>query len=150
MRRVLSAIHLAAALGITVYGILCKLFTGETEAAIGAVIIAWMNISMMFLIWGFYRHIEKQEDYSWINGFDTGKPFNKDIINLMLEKIIDCTVISLTGWTVSVVPLLFIYDKTIGGLYLTFDCIAACAVWVPWLIIIAVKYQKLSRTVTKD
>jgi multisubunit Na+/H+ antiporter MnhB subunit len=150
MRRILSAIHLAAALGITVYGVYAGLFTSEHGAPIGALIIAWINISMMFLIWLVYQHIEKREDYGLINGFDTSKPFDKEIINLMLEKIIDCTVISLTGWTLSLLPLLFIADKAVGGIYIAIDCSAACLVWVPWLIIIAVKYQKAAYIVTKD
>jgi hypothetical protein len=72
------------------------------------------------------------------------------MINIMLEKLISCSVISLTGWTVSLIPMLFITDKATSGIYLGIDCGAATLVWVPWLIIIAAKDQKAARTVTKD
>jgi hypothetical protein len=150
MRRILFLIHLAAAIGMTVYGVVFGLFTAENDNPLGAIIIAWTNVFMMVMFWVLFGYIRKSENYSLINGIDTSKPFDKEMINIMLEKLISCSVISLTGWTVSLIPMLFITDKADSGIYLGIDCGAATLVWVPWLIAITVKYQKAARTVTKD
>jgi hypothetical protein len=150
MRRILCLIHLACAIGITVYGAYFGLFSAKDDNPLGAVIIVWTNVFMMVMFWLLFGYIRKSENYSLINGIDTSKPFDKNMINLMLEKIINCTIISLTGWTLSLIPMLFITDEATSGIYLGIDCGAATLVWVPWLIAIAVKYQKAARTVTKD
>jgi hypothetical protein len=150
MRRILFLIHLAVAIGMTVYGIYFGLFTAENDNPLGAIIIAWTNVFMMVMFWVLFGYIRKSENYSLINGLDTSKPFDKEMINIMLEKLISCSVITLTAWTVSLIPMLFITEKAMSGIYLGIDCGAATLVWVPCLIAIAVKYQKAARTVTKD
>jgi uncharacterized membrane protein len=139
-----------AAIGMTVYGSMTGFVKGDDESVLAAVIIAWVNIVTMLLIWALFRYIERDEAYDLINGFDTKRPFDKNILNQCIEKWIDCIVYGISFWTISLIPLLFINNESASSIYLVINCITVPLAWVIGIVVIAVKYQNRAYTDKKD
>jgi hypothetical protein len=143
-------IHLASAIGMTVYGAVNGFVTGDDESVLAAVIIAWVNLVTMLLLWALFRHIERDEAYHLISGFDTRRPFDKNILNLCIEKWINCIVYGISFWTISLIPLLFIKNSAVGSIYLIVNCFTVPLLWVVGIVVVAVKYQNRAYTDNKD
>jgi hypothetical protein len=150
MRRILALLHVFCAIGITVAAVLLGLLNSEHEYIIGAVIIAWMNIVMMFGLWALFRYIEKDQAYDLLSGVDTKRPFDKNLLNLCIEKYTDATVITISAWTFTLIPLLFIRTKPATSIYLILSVVAFTIAFSGWLIAIAVKYQNKIYTDRKE
>jgi hypothetical protein len=148
MRRILALLHVFCAIGITVAAALLGFINSEHEYIIGAVVIAWVNIVMMFGLWALFRYIEKDEAYDLLSGVDTRRPFDKNLLNLCIEKYTDATIITISAWTFTLIPLLFM--KTWASIYLIVSVVAFTVLFAGWLIAIAVKYQNKIYTDRKE
>jgi peptidoglycan biosynthesis protein MviN/MurJ (putative lipid II flippase) len=150
MRRIIALLHMLCAIGITVAAALLGLLNSEHEYAVGAIVIVWVNVFTMFMLMLLFSHIQKSGDYDLLNGVDTKRPFDKNLLNLTIEKYSNATVISLTIWTLTMIPLLFLRTKPEASIYLIVTVIAFTVVYVAWLIAIAVKYQNRIYTDRKE
>jgi hypothetical protein len=145
VRIVLLILHFLLALGGTLYATLSGIITPENDLPNVFIAMSWLNVSMVLLIWGLYGHMVRSGNYSLMTKFDTSRPFNKNVINLMAYKTIDSTVICCLAVTIVTIPLLFVTEDSAAAKAVTVGMIALYAVWTVWICIVAAKYQRLSR-----
>jgi hypothetical protein len=118
--------------------------TDENEFPALFIGLSWSNVFMVLIIWGLYAYMVRSGDYSLMNGFDTSRPFNRNIINLMAYKIINSTAICCLAVTIVVIPSLFVSEDSNAAVAVLVGMIALYLVWTVWIIIVAVKYQRLA------
>jgi hypothetical protein len=145
VRIILLILHFLLALGGTLFALLSGVITADNDFAALFVGLSWCNIFMVLLIWGLYAYMVRSGDYSIMTKFDTSRPFNKNIINLMAYKIINSTVICCLAVTIVIIPSLFVSEDSAASVAVYVGMIALYAVWTVWICIVAIKYQRLSR-----
>jgi hypothetical protein len=145
VRLILLILHFLLALGGTLFAVLSGVMTAENQFPALFIGISWSNIFVELLIWGLYGYMVKSGNYSIMTKFDTSRPFNKNIINLMAYKIINSTVICCLAVTIVTIPSLFVAEDSAAATAVIVGMIALYTVWTTWICIVAVKYQRLSR-----
>jgi hypothetical protein len=140
-RIALTVLHMALAVGLTIYSTITISTTVNFELAKAICIIAWANFTASLLIWALLSHIIKRELYWLIGGFDDSQPFDKDVLNTMLGKMINAVIISLFTVTLSQVPFLFISSNFPVELHIGLLC-GLYFLMLVWVVVIVVKYQK--------
>jgi hypothetical protein len=100
-----------------------------------------VNFAVSLLIWAFLSHIIKRELYWLIGGFDDSQPFDKDVLNTMLNKMINAVIISLFTVTLSQIPFLFISGSFPVELHIGLLC-GLYFLMLVWVVVIVLKYQK--------
>jgi hypothetical protein len=140
-RITLTALHTALATGLTTYSAIGISASSNSEYAKTICIIAWVNFAVSLLIWAFLSHIIKRELYWVIGGFDDSQPFDKNVLNTMLNKMINAVNISLFVVTLLQVPFLFITGDFPVGLHIGLLC-GMYFLMLVWVVVIVFKYQK--------
>jgi hypothetical protein len=140
-RITLTALHTALAVGLTTYSAIGISASSNPEHAKAVCIIAWVNFAVSLLIWALLSHIIKREIYWLIGGFDDSQPFDKDVLNTMLNKMINAVIISLFTVTLSQVPFLFISGEFPVELHIGLLC-GLYFLLLLWIVVIVLKYQK--------
>jgi hypothetical protein len=144
-RIALTVLHTALAVGLTIYSTISILATSHTEQTKIVCIIAWANFTTSLLIWALLSHIIKRELYWFVGGFDDSQPFDKDVLNTMLNKMINAFIISLFTVTLSQVPFLFISSNFSVELHIGLLC-GLYFLMLVWVVVIVLKYQKRAYT----
>jgi uncharacterized membrane protein YeiH len=140
-RIALTVLHLALAVGLTIYSAIGISSATNFELAKTVCIIAWANITASLLIWALLSHIIKRELYWLIGGFDDSQPFDKSVLNTMLSKMINAVIISLFAVTLSQIPFLFVSGEFPVGLHIGLLC-GLYFLMLVWVVVIVLKYQK--------
>jgi hypothetical protein len=140
-RIALTVLHTAVAVGLTIYSAISISASSNAEYTKDVCIIAWVNFAVSLLIWGFLSHIIKREQYWLIGGFDDSQPFDKNVLNTMLNKMINAVNISLFTITLSQIPFLFILGSFPVELHIGLLC-GLYFLMLVWVVVIVLKYQK--------
>jgi hypothetical protein len=140
-RIALTVLHLALAVGLTIYSAINLTGMADGELTKTVCIISWANFTASLLIWAFLSHIIKKELYWLIGGFDDSQPFDKSVLNTMLDKMINAVIISFFAVTLSQVPFLFISGNASFELLIGLLC-GMYFLMLVWVVVIVLKYQK--------
>ncbi|MDR0946565.1 MAG: hypothetical protein LBM87_02295 [Ruminococcus sp.] len=140
-RITLTILHMALAVGLTIYFAINLSATANFELAKAICIIAWANFAASLLIWALLSHIIKRELYWLVGGFDDSQTFDKDVLNTMLSKMINAVIIPLFTVTLSQIPFLFIAGDFPVELHIGLLC-GVYFLMLVWVVVIVIKYQK--------
>jgi hypothetical protein len=147
-RIALAVLHTALAIGLTIYSAITVSDATNAEHVKAVCVIAWANFAASLLMSTWLSHITKRELYWLIGGFDDSQPFDKNVLNAMLGKMINAIIISLLTVTLSQIPFLLITGNFPVELHIGLLC-GLYFLMLVWVVVIVIKYHRKAKEVNK-